>query len=511
MVFYVGGREGKVAGASGRAAPRGVLLEGSCDSRASVSNRFYPEESYEEDGNQRTLGTALPAAAAAGASIPTPAEDAAEWRFPPLSPDALSGFAKYCSDQPQRDREIHDATSVMVKSQIPAVAEWLKGLPVHMQSELDLAVQLHRHGVNIRHLGKVRGHVSEEEPSVLRNMMLTEMVARTLKNILRSFQRKWMKAERSTSEQGMRRLVVNFLNLVTGAHVNSASFWKEQVLLGVLQRFGLEALTFLERKHFWNSCIQNKPDVLKQCVFKLTEMQGLVLTTEAEADFSEDCGVGFKFVVSDIQEIRPIVRYMHILDYGGGVMLNMEAEMLEAEGEGACGAVTQRTVNRLNCRANQHFIAAHQSYPDDVKTRLFVLSYTGSKPAPSATRDPPPSPQHPIYQPPPPPYPKPGTRTGFFRGALSCVRSFWSAPPCTYLPGGTPRTVAVDNPQRRSISNSLVDGSSIGASTNPSERSNDILPSDDDLAQQMPTTRPGEMAGLPYIGALADPAPRHFR
>ena len=37
-------------------------------------------------------------------------------------------------------------------------------------------------------------------------MMLTEMVARTLKNILRSFQRKWMKAERSTSEQGMRML-----------------------------------------------------------------------------------------------------------------------------------------------------------------------------------------------------------------------------------------------------------------------------------------------------------------
>lgn len=43
-------------------------------------------------------------------------------------------------------------------------------------------------------------------PRILRNMILTEMVARTLKNILRSFQRKWMKAKRSTSEQGMREL-----------------------------------------------------------------------------------------------------------------------------------------------------------------------------------------------------------------------------------------------------------------------------------------------------------------
>lgn len=40
----------------------------------------------------------------------------------------------------------------------------------------------------------------------LRDTMLTEMVARTLKNILRSFQRGWMKAERSTSEQGMSML-----------------------------------------------------------------------------------------------------------------------------------------------------------------------------------------------------------------------------------------------------------------------------------------------------------------
>lgn len=46
--------------------------------------------------------------------------------------------------------------------------------------------------------------------SVLRDMMLTEIIARTLKNILRCFQRKWMKAEKSTSEQGMRMLGEGF-------------------------------------------------------------------------------------------------------------------------------------------------------------------------------------------------------------------------------------------------------------------------------------------------------------
>ncbi|CAN0496736.1 unnamed protein product, partial [Laminaria digitata] len=65
-----------------------------------------------------------------------------------------------------------------------------------------------RSGVNIRHLGQVRSTIdpTDQKKGLLRDVMLTEMVARTLKNILRSFQRKWMKAERSTSEQGMRML-----------------------------------------------------------------------------------------------------------------------------------------------------------------------------------------------------------------------------------------------------------------------------------------------------------------
>ena len=42
--------------------------------------------------------------------------------------------------------------------------------------------------------------------SKLRDMMLTEMIARTLKNTLRCFQRVWMKENQSTSEHGMREL-----------------------------------------------------------------------------------------------------------------------------------------------------------------------------------------------------------------------------------------------------------------------------------------------------------------
>ncbi|CAM9637008.1 unnamed protein product [Ectocarpus sp. 12 AP-2014] len=206
---------------------------------------------------------------------------------------------------------------------------------------------------------------------LLKDMMLTEMIARTLKNILRCFQRTWMKAERSTSEQGMRMLVVRFLNLVTGAHINSATFWKEKVLTGVLQRFGLVSLTTSERRDVTK--ISRNPHVLQDCVFKLTEMQAMVLTEATKAHFYADSPVGFEFMVSDIHEINPIVRYMHILDYGGGVMLSMQAQRLIAEDKG-----DTRRVERLHGMAYQFFITADRSLPDDPNTQAAILSYSKS-------------------------------------------------------------------------------------------------------------------------------------
>lgn len=46
-----------------------------------------------------------------------------------------------------------------------------------------------------------------------------------------------------------------------------------QVLVGVLQRFGVVALTTRERKDILNTCIYSRPHVLEICVARLTEMQ----------------------------------------------------------------------------------------------------------------------------------------------------------------------------------------------------------------------------------------------
>ncbi|CAM9819317.1 unnamed protein product [Discosporangium mesarthrocarpum] len=138
-------------------------------------------------------------------------------------------------------------------------------------------------------------------------MLLTEMVARTLKNIMRDFQRRWMKHECCKSDEGMGNLVVEFLNLVTGRHPNSSDFWEQKVVIGLMQRFGVIALTPFERKNLQHLCAC--PGVLDTCVEKLTRMQGVVLTPAAWKGFFLGASpVNFKFVLADIKEIRPIVK-----------------------------------------------------------------------------------------------------------------------------------------------------------------------------------------------------------
>eukprot|EP00752_Nemacystus_decipiens_P012980 g11486.t1 len=484
--FFGGGSDGAVGRGSRRAAPRAVVLEGVRGSSSNVSYRFY-------DSNRRQQPSSLPNV------VQDDIAATDEWQFIPLSPDALSGFTKDARDRSARNQEVHDATSVMVDVAVLKVAERLMGLPPDVQGTLDLAVELHRHGVNVRHLGKVRSLVhDDEENSVLRDMMLTEIIARTLKNILRCFQRKWMKAERSTSEQGMRMLVVEFLNLVTGCHRNSETFWKTKVLVGVLQRFGVIALTRRERRDILNNCIYSRPHVLEICVARLTEMQGLVLTPEAEKGFSceGESPFGFEFVVSDIQEIRPIVRYMHILDYGGGVMLSMQADKLRREGN-----ANPRTVERLKCMARQCFITAYQSLPDDENTRSHLLSYSDARGSHYIDDlfEPPPQPQLPISL----PLSRPRRRGCLHRALASVGRCCSSTRKCMWSPGCVWFTENAPCPKpreergpRRSVSHGYSSAGGVsdsGGSTGLSHNSTGEASEESDGSIQWPSNPPGHM------------------
>jgi hypothetical protein len=161
----------------------------------------------------------------------------------PLSPDALTAFSNFDPAAVDRNREVIRATERLVKEVVPALARSLADMSEKAVHDLDVSVFFHYHGVNIRHIGLVRSNIpASKTTTLIRTKLLKQIIARTLKNICRDFQRRWMRSEQSSSDQGMFLLLTQFLNLVVGCHDNSEKFWEERVCVGIMQRYGKCAL-----------------------------------------------------------------------------------------------------------------------------------------------------------------------------------------------------------------------------------------------------------------------------
>lgn len=134
---------------------------------------------------------------------------AAKDRPTPLSPDAFSTFASADPQKDKRCQEVGEATKSLMKDLIPMLAEWFMLMGDEELEHINISTEFHRHGVNLRHLGLLRSHVKPQNLSpsettkcqILKRRLLVEGVARTLKNMLREYQRKWMRYVRSSSTQ----------------------------------------------------------------------------------------------------------------------------------------------------------------------------------------------------------------------------------------------------------------------------------------------------------------------
>ena len=179
--------------------------------------------------------------------------------------DALTSFSNYDPEADLRNKEVERATERLIREVIPALAAKLTEMTPYEISNLDVSVYFHSHGVNMRHLGLVRSHILPSHTSnPVRTVLLLQIVTRTLKNIARDYQRRWMKCEQSTSEMGLKLLLTQFINLVVGSNPNSEDFWTENVVVGIIQRFGSCAIdNNIEHLHR----VRMMPDFLKVLYF----------------------------------------------------------------------------------------------------------------------------------------------------------------------------------------------------------------------------------------------------
>ena len=78
-------------------------------------------------------------------------------RYPArLSPDALSLFAKDCQDMHEHNAEVYNATKMLIETAIPAFAEELSLKRPQEVISLNVSLEFHKRGLNIRHIGLLR-------------------------------------------------------------------------------------------------------------------------------------------------------------------------------------------------------------------------------------------------------------------------------------------------------------------------------------------------------------------
>mmetsp|Transcript_21111 Transcript_21111/g.48789 ORF Transcript_21111/g.48789 Transcript_21111/m.48789 type:complete len:141 (+) Transcript_21111:1-423(+) len=88
---------------------------------------------------------------------------------------------------------------------------------------------------------------SEHNSFELRLLLLAEMAARTVKNVLRYYLRNAAKRMKLCVHRVHMFILTEFLNIVTGAHEKAEDFWANQLFHGIRVRFGAVAVSVEDR------------------------------------------------------------------------------------------------------------------------------------------------------------------------------------------------------------------------------------------------------------------------
>ena len=130
-------------------------------------------------------------------------------------------FHRWGKNDPNRAEQngrVRQATEYLYKTVIPSFAETFdhEARELLKHNNWSITEELHRHGINVRHCGRVRRCCRSR---AARRILLTEMVARVLKEEMNVRLRKVMGESRIPLKIPYRQAVVHFLNEIGRAHV----------------------------------------------------------------------------------------------------------------------------------------------------------------------------------------------------------------------------------------------------------------------------------------------------
>ncbi|CAM9112164.1 unnamed protein product, partial [Ectocarpus fasciculatus] len=162
----------------------------------------------------------------------------------------------------------------------------------------------------------------------LRTTLLAEMVARTVKSLIRYKLREYCRAYRVTSSDIVKTTACTYLNALSGAGANSVEVLNHEVFEYLRQKYGTIALKGVEREHLHHSIRPCLIFVVK----RIQTMLGLHFSSSTIADFYE-APVGFMFIPMDIVDVTPKTKHsISMVDYADAVLVDCAATRLEQTG-----------------------------------------------------------------------------------------------------------------------------------------------------------------------------------
>ncbi|GAM25978.1 hypothetical protein SAMD00019534_091530 [Acytostelium subglobosum LB1] len=162
----------------------------------------------------------------------------------PLSSDAFTGWGSEDPKQEQHNEDIIEATSHLFDIVIRQAATELESLAKQelFKDTFDIGPFVHKFGINLRHLGRLRSMIDSSNTKV-RRLILNEMVVRVLKSAIKDELRLKLsvKGHYVGSEKKRFDTIVNFMNRMFNNEDKLAplkDFWTVQIKLMLGEKYG---------------------------------------------------------------------------------------------------------------------------------------------------------------------------------------------------------------------------------------------------------------------------------
>lgn len=276
----------------------------------------------------------------------------------PLSSDAFTLFGKRGAGV--HNKEVRMATERLINVVIPRFAgildfqedphDWPKH-PNHYRikiTEEKLPEILHREGINIRHLGRVRAKVVTKR---WRDALLVEILGRVIKNVIREKLRLQMETLKHPGLVPYLQTILEYLNLVFGNSAASTTYWST-TFVEKIDTLYEEAL--YHEKQTTVTDLKERVDLLAlfTCLRRLT---GMVFSPHCISIGPQFFTVPAPFQETDLLSFPPKVKEMRIAAYASATALYLKAKY----------NTDQTESDRLASLASEQFEAALRSSPDD--------------------------------------------------------------------------------------------------------------------------------------------------